>query len=134
MKPEPLPGARFTVSESRRGGATQGHAYNERQPRLRLARRAAPLQLYMKSATAIGVVEAIMVSKWELLETTTPMYTRTPSGRPTTRRCSVYLGKPVRSLRVRSNRYRWGYTRGRLETSASYAELRLLFFLTCLIH
>jgi len=68
MKPEPLPGARFTVSESRRGGATQGHAYNERQPRLRLARRAAPLQLYMKSATAIGVVEAIMVSKWELLE------------------------------------------------------------------
>jgi len=67
-------------------------------------------------------------------KTTTPMYTRTPSGRLTTRRCSVYLGKPVRSLRVRSNRYRWGYTRERLETSASYAELRLLFFLTCLIH
>lgn len=68
MKPEPLPGARFTVSESRRGGATQGHAYDECQTRLRLARSAAPHQSYVKSATAIGVVEAIMVSEWELLE------------------------------------------------------------------
>jgi len=67
MKPEPLPGARFTVSESRRGGATQGHAYNERQLRLRLARHLTPHQLYMKSATTIGFAEAIMVSKWELL-------------------------------------------------------------------
>lgn len=66
MKPEPLPGARFTVSESRRGGATQGHAY-ERQPRLRLARHAAPHQSHMISATVIGVAEAIMVSNWELL-------------------------------------------------------------------
>ena len=28
------------------------------------------------------------------------MYTRTPSRRPTTRRCFVYLGKSVRSSRV----------------------------------
>lgn len=68
MKPEPLPGARFTVSESRRGGATQGHAYNECQARLRLALCAVPHHQYMKSATAIGVVEAIMVSEWEWLE------------------------------------------------------------------
>lgn len=68
MKPEPLPGARFTVSESRRGGATQGHAYDESKARSRLARCAAPLQSYVKSAIAIGAAEAIMVSKWEALD------------------------------------------------------------------
>lgn len=51
-------------------------------------------------------------------EITAPTSTRTPSGRPTTRRCSVYTWPgEARSFvaRIRSVWYRRGYTRGRLE-------------------
>lgn len=69
---------------------------------------------------------------------TTPMYTRTPSRWPTTRRCSVYLGKSVRSSRVLGpTDIVQGYTRRRLnrhQRVIRVAELRLLFFSTCLIH
>lgn len=125
MKLEPLPGAQFTVSESRRGGATQGHAYDECKARLWLARYTAPLQLYMVSATAIGVTEAIMVSNWALLVLVPPMYTRAVSGRPTT---EVFcIPGEVRSFvaRIRSNWYRRGYTRRRLKRHQRVTRRRI---------
>lgn len=66
MKPEPLPGARLTVSESRRCGATQGHAYGRHPGLERLVRRASPHQAPVTFASTIGVAEAIMVSTWAL--------------------------------------------------------------------
>lgn len=68
MKPEPLPGAWFTVSESRHSGAIQGEACEGCQAGLRLAGRVVPHQTYINSATAIGVAEAIMVSTWVSLK------------------------------------------------------------------
>lgn len=63
MKPEPLPGARCTVSESRRCGATQGHAFPGRYCAPSLARLTHPHRAAMTSNRAIRRAEAIMVSE-----------------------------------------------------------------------
>lgn len=98
MKPEPLPGARCTVSESRRGGATQGHAHNSRYCAPRLDPATSPHSCPVTSSRSIGRAEAIMVSNWAGIESGHAHALPTPSGHLRSRRCSLYLaGVPFRS-------------------------------------
>ncbi|KAG7188760.1 hypothetical protein KM043_008379 [Ampulex compressa] len=64
MKPEPLPGARCTVSRTLRRGATQGHAHGGDEAPTGLAKAAVPHHLSVTFEQGIGAAVAIMVSTW----------------------------------------------------------------------